>query len=356
MRLAFGLVALLLTLPTATAQRYGESAPPAFAQSGVVPQGGHALQGGPGPQGGQGDAPLQRIEIPAMGSGPLQATRSAAAPPAGAPLPVQRPSATPGDPPPRTQRYTPATLMTGMFRAPAAPRLAGQPVKLEEVISAGSTRAEQTQLIYAYWDLCSSTVDYYLGLAEANELGRLRQQAGNGSAALNEAVEHWRTRIETSRLAATAAQRRLASMMSSASLPLPGDKPLCGAYTTRYAEVFAGRGSQEAQVLAQLIPLRYDELTEAAAAVQRSELFAESVKQRDPTGEGMVRALELLALSRRAFVQIAKDYNRQITRYTELATPGRVDTDRLVAMLVERPSNATAASGARPLTFRRGLQ
>lgn len=48
----------------------------------------------------------------------------------------------------------------------------------------------------------------------------------------------------------------------------------------------------------------------------------------------MIRALELLALNRRAFVQIAKDYNRRIARYAELATPGRVNNDLLVSMLV----------------------
>ena len=56
----------------------------------------------------------------------------------------------------------------------------------------------------------------------------------------------------------------------------------------------------------------------------------------------MIIALELLALNRRAFVQIAKDYNLQISRYTRLATPGDIDTGRLVAMLI-RTSSPTLA-------------
>ncbi len=142
--------------------------------------------------------------------------------------------------------------------------------------------------------------------------------------------------------------------------------PLCSSYSTRYSQVFAGRSSEEARTLDQLIPLRYAELNDAAAGVFRSQDFTRTLNQKSPNGEGMIKALELLALNRRAFVQIVKDYNRQITRYTELSTPGKLETNRLVAMLVERPnSSSTATAGrpadtrsgqSRPLTFRPGLQ
>ncbi len=57
----------------------------------------------------------------------------------------------------------------------------------------------------------------------------------------------------------------------------------------------------------------------------------------------MVKALELLALNRRAFVQIARDYNKRIARYTELARPGQLRTERLVAMLIKTDSIASRA-------------
>jgi hypothetical protein len=60
-----------------------------------------------------------------------------------------------------------------------------------------------------------------------------------------------------------------------------------------------------------------------------------------------LRALELLALRRRAFVQIARDYNRRIARYSELATPGQIDADRLIGMLINRDAPSTAT---RPFT------
>jgi hypothetical protein len=63
-----------------------------------------------------------------------------------------------------------------------------------------------------------------------------------------------------------------------------------------------------------------------------------------------MRALELLALRRRAFVQIARDYNRRIARYVELATPGEIGSDRLVGMLImpSGTSTATRSSTAAP--------
>jgi hypothetical protein len=57
---------------------------------------------------------------------------------------------------------------------------------------------------------------------------------------------------------------------------------------------------------------------------------------------GTLRALELLALRRRAFVQIVRDYNRRIARYSELASPGPIDAGRLIGMLIKRDSPSTA--------------
>jgi hypothetical protein len=46
---------------------------------------------------------------------------------------------------------------------------------------------------------------------------------------------------------------------------------------------------------------------------------------------------------RREFIEIARDYNRRIARYAELASPGEIGAERLVGMLlkVEASSPAT---------------
>ena len=119
-----------------------------------------------------------------------------------------------------------------------------------------------------------------------------------------------------------------------------------------YDQIFAGRPAAEAQELSALLPLRYAELKDAAAAVTRAEDWltsVENVRRADSDGTGSIRALELLALRRRAFVQIARDYNRRIARYVELATPGEIGPDRLIGMLIKRAgaSTATRPSGGR---------
>jgi hypothetical protein len=159
-------------------------------------------------------------------------------------------------------------------------------------------------------------------------------------------------RIGTSQRAALASQYRLASFLGVSDpqrLPLPADSPHCGDYNTRYDEVFAGRQSVEAEQLKELLPLRYEELRDAATAVSRSEEWVDAVaaqRSESSDGTGMLRSLELLALRRRAFVQIARDYNRRIARYAELAAPNQLDTQQLVAMLIKAEDRADTATRA----------
>jgi hypothetical protein len=242
-----------------------------------------------------------------------------------------------------------------MLTPPAGAQLSGQQVTLTEVVAGGQSRAEQALRVEAYWDLCSSLADYYLGLREQQELRQLRTLVPPAGPVFQQAETELAVRVSTSQRAALASQIRLGSLMGQGpgSMPLPGDLPHCGNYQSYYGEIFAGRPSVEAQELSVLLPLRYAELKDAAAAVSRAEDFTHAVvENRNATsdGTGSIRALELLALRRRAFVQIARDYNRRIARYVELATPGEIGSDRLVGMLIMRSgtSTATRSSTAAP--------
>jgi hypothetical protein len=250
-------------------------------------------------------------------------------------------------------------MMRAMLTPPAGSRLSGQQVALADVVASGTIRGEQALRVEAYWDLCSSVADYYLGLREQEELQRLRVLLPRVGATWQQAENELAVRIGTSQRAALASQYRLASLMGRgpASLPLPGDVPHCGSYHSYYEPIFANRPSAEAQELSALLPLRYAELKDAAAAVTRAEAWMTSVanaRSENSDGTGSLRALELLALRRRAFVQIARDYNRRIARYVELATPGEIGADRLIGRLILRDgaSTATRASGATPLPNR----
>ena len=239
-----------------------------------------------------------------------------------------------------------------MLTPPPGARLPGQPLTLTDVVAGGQTRSEQTLRVEAYWDLCSSVADYYLGVREQQELQRLRTIVPQAGAALQQAEKELAVRVGTSQRAAMASQYRLASLMGlgEGNLPLPGDLPHCGNYQSHYEQIFAGRPSAEAQELSALLPLRYAELKDAAAAVTRAEDWltsVENVRRADSDGTGSIRALELLALHRRAFVQIARDYNRRIARYVELATPGEIDSERLIGRLITRAGASTATRPSR---------
>jgi hypothetical protein len=240
-----------------------------------------------------------------------------------------------------------AVMMQAMLTPPRDSQLRGELVRLVEVVSSGRTRNEQTQRIEAYWDLCSSVADYFLSVREQEELRGLTSVASRQSAALQEAEKKMAVRSDTALRAARASQFRLAGFVGRGpnNLPLPADMPHCGTYTSRYDQVFAGRSLPEAQGLAQLLPMRYAELDDAAVGVSGAEDWLKGVISRNENSDavGNLRALELLALQRRAFVQIARDYNRRIARYSELATPGQISPDRLTGMLIRRPGALATA-------------
>jgi len=237
-----------------------------------------------------------------------------------------------------------------MLAQPVGSQLSGEAVPLVEVLAGTTSRLEQSQRIEAYWDLCSSVADYYLGLREQEELRRLLQLVPRGGATLQQAVSELGVRVGTSQRAAQASQMRLAGWLGRgpSGLPLPADMPHCGSYHSRYEEIFAGRPSPEAEELAQLLPLRYAELKDAATAVTRAEEWLNNVARSDSDGTSTLRALELLALRRRAFVQIARDYNRRIARYTELSTPGEIGAERLIGMLIKQGNTSTSTRTSAP--------
>jgi hypothetical protein len=243
----------------------------------------------------------------------------------------------------------PSALMRAMLNPPPGSQLRGVSTSLRDVIAGAPSREDQTQRVEAYWDLCSSVSDYYLGLLEVGEFIRLKQLSRGVGPEWDQAEKVLRVRNGTSQRAALASQLRLANMIGRGpdSLPLPADSPHCASYTTRFDKIFAGGGSPEAKELAALLPLRYEELRDATVAVTQAEQFSEQVAGRGDA-MGTLKSLEFLALRRRAFVQIARDYNRRIARYSELAAPGQVTPDRLTSMLILTPSSTATRPGTLP--------
>lgn len=231
-------------------------------------------------------------------------------------------------------------------------------MSLASVVASAEDREAQAQCVEAYWALTSAVADYYLGLSEINEMLALRQQLTTYSTTLGESEAVLKTRVNTSLKAARAAQARLANLIGSGAMPLPLDIPFTGPYATRFETVFAGGAPEEARLIAELLPLRLVELQDAAESVLRAEAWVDQVaadQTAQSNGTGVLRALQLLALNRRAFVLIARDYNLQINRYSQLATPDRIDTGRLVAMLIRTaPTSAVSADDAMIAGFSAG--
>jgi hypothetical protein len=238
-----------------------------------------------------------------------------------------------------------------MLKPPVGSQLRGQAVSLAEVIGSGRSRAEQTQRVDEYWNLCSSVADYYLSLLELQEMRKLRAYVPQAGAAWAQAESVLNVRVGTSLSAAQASQMEVASPMGrgSGNLPLPGDAPHCASYITHYQEIFPSGGPAEARELSALLPLRFAELQDADAAVTRCERFFDTfATSANGDGSDGLRAMELLALRRRAFVQIARDYNQRIARYAELASPGQISAGRLTSILINTSGSSTATRGASP--------
>ena len=235
--------------------------------------------------------------------------------------------------------------MRAMLTPPPGARLPGQPATLAEVVAGGDS-SEQAHAWRRTGTCARAWPTITWACASSRNCSGLRTVVPQAGAAFQQAEKELAVRVGTSQRAAMASQYRLASLMGlgEGNLPLPGDLPHCGNYQSHYEQIFAGRPAAKAQELSALLPLRYAELKSAAAAVTAPKTGWLRSKRPpcDSDGTGSLRALELLALHRRAFVQIARDYNRRIARYVELATPGEIGSERLIGRLIMRAGASTA--------------
>ena len=264
---------------------------------------------------------------------------------------------TPGTTPSRLSKITkPADLFKTLTQPAGSEKLTGMPLTLAAAIQNTSSRARQTQRVALYWELSKCVADYYLTAQEAIELRALQGGISRPNELWLQTQQTTETRKQVALNAVKVAQLRLQKTLGSGNtvLPLPVDTPLCGAYETRYDQIFNGRTSQEAQQLSELLPLRYEELElQATSATAAREWLLTSSNNRSLQDDGtlLLKAYEQLALQRRNFVATAYQYNAEIVRYTELAVPQNVNTRRLVAMLI--PTNDSLTGGWQQGSIRR---
>ena len=239
----------------------------------------------------------------------------------------------------------PTKVLAGLLEAPLGSQLQGTPLTLAQAIENATSRADQTQRVVAYWELSQAVTNYYLTLDDRTKLTALRQGVTLAGAEWELATQSTDDRVQLALDRVGVAQQYLAQLMANANpgfSPLPADLPFTGRYETRYEQIFVGRMSPLASRLNEFLGRAHEDLSTRTheIALARTWMFAVS-DRRSPQSDGneLLKAYELFSLRRRAFVGAVKDYNLAIVRYTEIATPGTLDTERLVAMLIRTGSS-----------------
>lgn len=258
-------------------------------------------------------------------------------------LPVEpaQPPVNPQRPVTAVPRVTdPAEILSGILDPPLDGRLQGTSLTLTQAIESSTDRQEQTERVITYWQLSEAVAKYYLAYKERTELTDLRKAITLPGSDWNSAHQNAEARVLLAGSRVRFAQEHLAQLMGNTSqgfAPLPGDVPFCGSYETRYDQIFLNRTSVLAESLDKLLPQSHEQLTRLALeiAAAREWMFHVS-DNRSPQSDGgeLLKAFELFAATRRMFVSAVNEYNEAIVRYTEIATPGTLETDRLVGMLI----------------------
>ena len=239
----------------------------------------------------------------------------------------------------------PAQVLAGLLEAPTEGELKGTPLTLAQAVDNSLSRNDQTQRVVAYWDLSQAVANYYLAYKERTELAALRQGISLPASDWETARANAEARLQLARDRVRVAQEYLAALMGNNTLgfaPVPSDVPFCGPYETRYAQLFTSRSSALAEQLNELLPRLHSDLSARTAdiAAARKWMFAMSDRRGlQSDGNELLKAYELFATRRRLFISAVREYNLGIVRYTEIATPGTVETDRLVAMLIRTGSS-----------------
>jgi hypothetical protein len=336
------LLVLTLTAQAADAGRYANQAEPDLA-SPPAAQAAEPTLANPAQAAAQAEQPA--VQSPAASAVENQSAQSPAAAAAAFDTQTQAPpaAASAATEPQKSVLIAgpkPSDLMKGILKPPARAALAGVPITLSDAVRDARNRQEQTQRAKAYWDLSAAMADFYLAQLEEMELGALRQGLKAPGQNWDAKQKDAQARTDIARGAAQAAQLNLHQLLGRAAttaLPVPDDAPHCGRYNAEYEEIFAQRPNPVAEQLSKLMPLRYDELRTQAQAVAEAETARDAARARiNPNGDGseLLQAQDLLALRRRAFVATARDYNKEIAAYTELAAPADVPAERLVAMMI----------------------
>jgi hypothetical protein len=214
-------------------------------------------------------------------------------------------------------------------------------------------------VIKTYWQLSVATADLNHAQEEARQLATLPEPLDEvEQSQLSAAVASAAARLSETKLVMLSTQHELAELMKtgSATLPLTNDIPFVGTYQPRFEQMFAGRPAPaNLRKLAESFPL-YLELANARAnSVLSAEAAMEKLASSYPRGNvaysQILDAFQKLRDQRIAFLATVRDYNDAIADYSLNTVHVGLNTDAIVATLIETypvPSVLVSPSGVRP--------
>ena len=277
-------------------------------------------------------APEAPVEESTSGAGLEAATEDAKEPEDIQAVPVR----------PDSRRVTPDELVARAISSTAADEIPGEPLSLLAALSNVRGQAERIGVVHAYWRSTLALAEYGVALDENRQLRELN----SGTALATSA-----SRVETARLAAIEAQRRLAQtarLPRSIQLPMPSDRPHVRAYKTRFEEIFSSSVPMERMwLIDRKLPLRLQVINVRASAVQAAEdaldaLTTDSYRAKESDPTSVTAAVEELARQRRAYLEAVCDYNHEIADYALNIVGQEITGRQLVATLIDVEKNSPA--------------
>lgn len=307
----------------------------------------------PSPRSGASDG---QQSLPTGGQGP-----GAAASPAEARSPSLEKAAVPPATPlisavSKGRRATPADLVPEALRLPLGASLVGRPLSLLDALASARGRAEQLDVIRAYWRLALALGEYRLRLDQSCLLRRVAPPRAEDPTVLRSARASAAARQRRAELEAIRAQHELAEaagLSASLPLPLPADLPHVGPYDTGFDKIYAVRSlPPKARLIDRTLPMWLEAIEKRTAAVQAAEDAFEAVAELYGKGQGdlggLLACLAECGQQRRALLGEVCRYNQDIADYALTAAGPTVTARELVGMLIKRHPAGTQPAAPVP--------
>lgn len=239
------------------------------------------------------------------------------------------------------------------------PTLTGRKISLRQALARVSNRDERIAVIKTYWRLSVAAADLNHAHDEVQQLASFPDPLSElDGAQLSAAVVSAAARLSETKLVLLSTQHELVQLMKSGSseLPLTSDIPFVGSYEPKFNEIFAGRTAPaDLRRLADSFPLYLELCNARARSVLGAEATLKQLADAYPRGNvafaQILDAFRNLREQRIAFLATVRDYNSAIADYSLNTINVGLNTDAVVATLIETepvPSVLASPSGVRP--------